>query len=284
MKTIKHILPLLGAGLVLAGAGAPLAQGAEFQSPREIAAFLGERMPPFLKDEALRRRLVGDMLNVKPTRLAFDANAAIKLLTGDGSVLLSTDCRRPGTPVGERDPGDCTASIGDETGPGEFSRLSYSKSIGFGNIKFIKRPAVPTQLPDPEKLPSPKLGDREAYDAARKLLVDLGLPLSELPDVPAGVPGGLPVRNLNVQGGGEKPLAPITIRKVVFQQRGFLLREQVFRRAGAARPYARPGAGEGDGHVRRRRCRGRRGARLGGPAPRTWDDRGGHQEQPGADG
>jgi hypothetical protein len=223
MTTIKHILPLIGAGLALAGAGAPLAQGAEFKSAREIANFLGERMPPFLKDDALRKQLVGDMLSVKPTRLAFDPNTAIKLLMGDGSVLPSTDCRRTGTPVGERDPGDCTASIGDEAGAGAFSRLSYSKSIGFGNIKFVKRPAVPTELPDPEKLPSPKLSDAEAYDAARKLLAELGLPRSELPDVPGNATGGLPVRNLIVQGGGEKPSAPIIVQKVVFQQRGFEL-------------------------------------------------------------
>lgn len=196
----------------------------EFQSPREVLNFLNERMPAFLKDDALRRQLVGDMLKVPlapPLRTTFDPNKAIRGLLGDGTVLLSTDCRRTGTPVGERDPGDCTASIGDENGAGAFTRFSYSKSLGFGNLKFIKRPPVPSQIPDFTQLPSPKLTDDEAYGNARKLVTELlGLPASELLGLPAGAKGP-PVRSLNIQAGGEKPISPITIQKVVFLQRGF---------------------------------------------------------------
>jgi hypothetical protein len=230
MNSIHRMTVLLGAALMSAGTVPAFAQGAQFQSPREIAAYLSERLPPFLKDDATRKRMVGDMLKVQlapPLRSTFDPAKAIKLLLGDGSVLLSTDCRRTGTPVGERDAGDCTASIGDEAGAGAFSRLSYSKNLGFGNIKLIRRPAVPTQLPDPEKLPSPRISDATAYEEARKLLEELGLPQSELPDVPAGAKGGLPVRNLNVQGGGQQAYAPITLQKVVFLQRGFPLQTPI---------------------------------------------------------
>jgi hypothetical protein len=226
MKPMHRITLLLCAALVLTGAGPAFAQRSEFQSPREIAAYLSERLPPFLKDDATRKRLVGEMLKVDlapPLRSTFDPARAIKLLLGDGSVLLSTDCRRTGTPVGERDPGDCTASVGDETGAGAFSRLSYSKNLGFGNIKLVKRSAVPTQLPDPARLPSPAISDARAYEEARKLLAELGLPQSELPEVPAGAKGGLPVRNLNVRGGGQSVYAPITLQKVVFLRRGFPL-------------------------------------------------------------
>lgn len=214
------------AALLVTGIGSALAQtqSPEFQSPREVFNFLSERMPAFLKDDALRRQLVGSMLKVPlapPLRSTFDPNKATKTLLGDGSVLLSTDCRRTGTPVGERDPGDCTASIGDENGAGAFTRFSYSKSLGFGNLKFIKRPAVPTQIPDFTKLPQPKLTDNEAYDNARKLVAELlGLPASELLGLPPGAKTP-PVRSLNIQAGGEKPISPIILQKIVFLQRGF---------------------------------------------------------------
>lgn len=219
-----HAIRLALAALLVTGIGPALAQSPEFQSPREVLNFLNERLPAFLKDDALRRQLVGSMLKVPlapPLRSTFDANKATKTLLGDATVLLSTDCRRTGTPVGERDPGDCTASVGDEGGAGSFTRFSYSKSLGFGNLKFIKRPPVPTQIPDFTKLPSPKLTDNEAYDNARKLVTELlGLPASELLGLPAGAKAP-PVRSLNIQAGGEKPVSPITIQKVVFLQRGF---------------------------------------------------------------
>ncbi|MEO8037806.1 MAG: hypothetical protein ABI794_03500 [Betaproteobacteria bacterium] len=245
MKLIKHTLRALAGGLVLAGAGTAFAQTQpdQFPSPRELRAFLAEHMPKFLSDDATRTRLVAEMLKVPiapPLSTTFDPNKAIKQLFGDGSVTQSTDCRKVNTPAGERDPGDCTASVGDENGAGAFARLSYSKTRGFGNIKFVKRPPVPTALPDPLKLSPPKLTDAEAYDAARKFLGDtLGLPLAELPTGPAG--RRLPVRNLDVQGGGEQATAPITIQKVVFLQRGFPLSSPIAEGQGTLTHVPGPG-------------------------------------------
>lgn len=233
MNMFKHALPAAAAGLVLAAAG-PV-RAVDFQSPREIAAFMKERMPAYLQDDATRKRLVGEMLKVPiatPLTQTFDPDRAIKALFGDGSVIPSPDCRRTGTPVGERDPGDCTASIGDENGRGAFSKLSYSKSRGFGNIEFLKRSPVPTQPPATTDLPSPKLSDGQYFDDALKFLGSvIGLPagrkygspqdISEIPLPPAGA--RLPVRNLNVQGGGDEKTNPITIQKVVFVKRGFPL-------------------------------------------------------------
>jgi hypothetical protein len=226
MTFLKHTLHCVGAGLVLAATGPVLAQtqGDNFPSARELRAFLSERLPVFLRDD--NTKLVGQLLAVPiaaPLRSTFDPNKAIKAFFGDGSVVLSTDCRKTGTPVNERDPGDCTASIGEEAGAGAFTKLSYSKNRGFGNIRFLKRPPVPTVLPDPDKLPSPALSDPAAYEGARKLLVEtFGLPDSELPSPPAGAKG-LPVRSLIVQGGGETTSRPIVIQKTVFLQRGFAL-------------------------------------------------------------
>jgi len=233
MNALKHALPATAVGLFLAAAGS--VHAVNFQSARELSAFMKERMPPFLQNDEQRKRLVGQMLRVpiaRPLAQTFDPNKAIKELFGDGSVIPSTDCRRTGTPVGERDPGDCTASIGDENGRGAFSRLSYSKSLGFGNIKFVKRSPVPTQPPATTDLPSPKLTDAEAFDTALKFLGGvLGMPtgrkygapedISEIPLPPAG--GKLPVRNMNIQGGGDGRTNPITIQKVVFVKRGFPL-------------------------------------------------------------
>jgi hypothetical protein len=233
MNTITHTRHLTAAGLVLAAAGS--VQAADFQSSREIAAFLKERMPMYLQDDATRRRLVGEMLKVPiatPLTRSFDANRAVKALLGDGSVIPSADCRRTGSPVGERDPGDCTASIGDESGTGAFSRLSYSKSLGFGNIEFVKRAAIPSTPPTTDP-PSPKGTDGQYFEEALKLLGGvLGLPvgpnyggpdsISEIPLPPNGA--RLPVRNLNVQGSdGQERSKPVTVQKVVILKRGFPL-------------------------------------------------------------
>lgn len=228
MKRFQHAVPVIIAGLILAAANPAFAQKREFQSKEELAGFLRERMPDFLKSDEQLKNLVGQILKTPlapPLRETFDPNKALKALIPDGTSVPSTDCRRTSTPGGERDPGDCTATVGDEGGAGAFTRFSHSKSIGFGNIKLVKRPPIPPQPPEPEKLPAVKITDAQALEDALKLLTEtLGLPKSELPLPPAGAKGGLPVRNLNVQGGEDGKLGtPITIQKVVFLQRGFQL-------------------------------------------------------------
>jgi hypothetical protein len=228
MKRFHTAVPVILAGLILAAANPAFAQKREFQSKEDLAGFLRERMPDFLKSDEQLKGLVAQILKTPlapPLRQTFDPNRALKTLIPDGTSVQSTDCRRTATPTGERDPCDCTATIGDENGPGAFTRFSYSKSIGFGNIKFVKRPPVPSQPPEPEQLPAVKVTDAQALEEALKLLTEtLGLPKSELPLPPAGAKGGLPVRNLNVQGGEDGKLgSPITIQKVVLLQRGFQL-------------------------------------------------------------
>lgn len=232
MKRFQQAVPVILAGLILAAANPAFAQKREFQSKEDLAGFLRERMPDYLKSDDQLNGIVAQILKTPiaaPLRQTFDPNKALKTLIPDGTSVQSTDCRRTGTPGGERDPGDCTATIGDESGAGAFARFSYSKSIGFGNIKFVKRPPVPTQPPEPEKLPAVKVADDVALQDAVKLLTEtLGLPKEELPLPPAGAKGGLPVRSLNVQGAEDgKTGAAITIQKVVFLQRGFPLAKPI---------------------------------------------------------
>lgn len=227
MKILKpHLCAILACAMLAAGVAH--AQRV-ITTPKDLEAQLREAMPDFLKGD--NQELVGQLLGVQiapPLSRTFDPNNAIKLLFGDGSVIVSTDCRRTGTPVGERDPGDCVASIGDETGPGAFRKFSWSKNIGMGNLKYLQRNAVPTTPPDPAQLPGTKLTDAAAYEQALKFLGEgFGLPVDlEIPKPPSGA--ALPVRSLNLQGGAEPGLAaaalgPVTIQKVVLLRRGFPL-------------------------------------------------------------
>jgi hypothetical protein len=183
-------------------------------------------LPEPLKDPS---RLVGNLLGIDlaQTQLNFDIGKAVPALFPGQSPFFAADCRRRATPIGDADQGDCIASVGSENGAGAYSRLSFSKNPGVGNIKFLKRGAAPaspeTTLPPPAGV---GMSDAQALADARTFLSNvLGVPLSEIPEPPAGA--GSPVRNLAIGFDSRENAKGIVIQKVVTLQRGFKLPEAI---------------------------------------------------------
>lgn len=209
---------LAGLAAVCAATGAA-AQSRPVETPEQLASVIRESMPAVLKDGG--REVVGRMLKIQlppPLRSSFRADVAIKTLFGDGSVIVSPDCRRVLTPTGDRDPGDCTATLGQEGGAGAFSRLAYSKNMGLGNIKFVKRDPVPTSFTPP---PSTKLSDKEAAAHGLEFLQKIvGIPAAELP---GDLAWERQVRSLALNGGGDGKAEKVVLQKVLIVPRTFAL-------------------------------------------------------------
>jgi len=239
---IKHrSFAAFAAGLALLAAWPTLVQAREIKSLEEMKAAVRASLPAFLNQPS---EVVGQLLNVPlaaPLSKSFDQAKAMGAVFGDGSASVSTDCRRRATAAGEADQGDCLASNGRDAGKGAYIQLSFSKNMGNGNIKFLKRPPVDDSM-TPEKLPTAKLSDAAALDQARGFLGGaFGLALEEVPMPPAGAKGSL-VRSLAIAGpdatGGQ--IRSNVVQKLVTLQRGFPLQK----------PYVDPITGQVLSHVR----------------------------------
>lgn len=222
------IRPSLLGGLAAAAVASTFAShdaaaqtGGRSFSREEIQAMVREAMPPILKSDL--PGLVDNMLAVelgKPLAETFDPAKAANRVFGRLPRGVSPDCLRKQTPAGEPDTGECVVANGEESGNGAYTRLAYSKNLGNGNVKFLKRAAV--RDIDPGKLSSVKLSDGEADKNAREFLVQfLGVPASELPVQPANAK--LPVRDLVVGFDRKSGLAPIVLQKTVQLRRSFAL-------------------------------------------------------------
>ena len=187
----------------------------------EISRIVREMMPPVLKTDL--PALVDNLLNVelgKPLNESFDPERAAAQVFGRLPRSPAPDCLRRGTPVGEADQADCVVSNGQEGGAGAYTRLSYSKNIGAGNIKFLRR--GPVQDLDPSKLASVKTSDAQVDAGAREFLVSsFGLPPNELPVLPAGVRP--PVRQLTIGFDKGSGIAPVVVQKTVHLRRSLKL-------------------------------------------------------------
>jgi hypothetical protein len=222
MKRSNRLRGLAGLA-VLCAATAAGAQSRPVETQEQLAAVIRDAMPVFLKDGG--RDAVGRMLKIQlppPLRSSFRADTAIRTLFGDASVVVSPDCRRLLTPTGDRDPGDCTATLGQEGGAGAYGRLSYSKNMGLGSIKFVKRDAVPTSFAPP---PATTLSDRDAAIRGLEFLQKVvGIPAGE---IPAGVDWSRQVRSLALNGGGETPASKVVLQKVLIVPRSFALPDPI---------------------------------------------------------
>lgn len=220
----RNLMVALGAAFTLSALLPASGEAQEIQSLEQMRALVRQNMPEFLKNPG---EIVAQLLNVPlapPLSRTFDQAQAIKTVFGEGSVGLATDCRRRATAVGNADPGDCTASNGREAGKGAFTQLSFSKNMGNGNIKFLKRLPVDDAM-TPNKLPTAKLSNQEALNTALKFLDDaFGMPMTEIPLPPADS-RATPVRNLTLVGGEStgRKTAPIVVQKMITLQRGFQL-------------------------------------------------------------
>jgi hypothetical protein len=222
--TFRHKV-IASVGAAALGLTASVPANAQNQEPSpsrgEIARLVREAMPPVLKSDL--PGVVDNLLNVelgKPLTETFDATRAVSAVFGRLPRSFAPDCLRRATPVGEPDQGDCVVSNGQEGGNGAYTRLSYSKNLGAGNIRFLKR--GPAQDLDPAKLSPVKMPDGDAHARAREFLVAaLGLPDSELLMPPAGVP--LPVRHLTIGFDKDAAVAPIVVQKTVHLPRALKL-------------------------------------------------------------
>ncbi|CAN5900672.1 hypothetical protein BH11PSE8_BH11PSE8_40350 [soil metagenome] len=140
---------------------------------------------------------------------------------GRGGGVAAADCRVTTTAANEPDEGLCLLEAGKREDPnGAYTSLAFSKNIGQGNIKFVKR-AASNGSGDPVSV---KLSDADAYKKALEFADILGLPRSEIPIAPAGAKVTLPVRSL-VVGAGEKRGADtkFEIQKVVSLPRALVV-------------------------------------------------------------
>lgn len=240
MSTFIKRCAALVAALGLFAMWPTLVQAREIKSLDEMKAAVRASLPAFLNEPS---DVVGQLLNVPlapPLSKTFDQAKAMDAVFGSGSVSVSTDCKRRATAAGEADQGDCVAFNGRDAGKGAYVQLTFSKNMGNGNIKFLKRGVVDDAM-TPEKLPTAKLSDAAALDQARGFLGGaFGLALEEAPMPPAGAKNSL-VRSLATTGvdPNGKMLTNV-VQKVVILQRGFPLQK----------PYVDPITGQTLTHVR----------------------------------
>jgi hypothetical protein len=237
----NRLFAAIGTTLALATAWPALVQARDVKSLEDMKAAVRESLPAFLNQPG---EVVGQLLNVPlgtPLSKSFDQTKAIEAVFAGAPASISADCRRRGTPIGEADQGDCVATSGRDAGKGAFIQFNFSKNIGNGNIKFLKRLPVDDGMTF-EKLPTARLSDAAALEQAQKFLGGaLGLPLEEIPQPPANSKASL-VRSLAVAGADASggPAKSFVVQKLVSLQRGFPLQK----------PYVDPATGQTLSHVR----------------------------------
>ncbi len=219
MLTIRTSL----AALLLAALLPTLSAAQTDPSRAELQRRVGEQLQSMMGESS--RTVVDKLMTIQPEggiSKNFDLARVSRALFGRVAPNAAPDCRS--TTTGEREPdeGSCVVDAGDRDSPtGAYTALMFSKNVGIGDIQFARRAAFD---PKNEALPKPvRATDAQAYEAAMKFLDLVGVPRSEIPTPPQGVP--LPVRDLAVgtidPNGGK--VAPIALAKVVSVQRAFLV-------------------------------------------------------------
>jgi hypothetical protein len=224
--------PLLQAAAAALAIGVSAAADAQVTAPptrEQYLALVRQNAPDALKDV---RKLVTNLLGVElapdPLTKQFNIGAATAALFPGQSPFFDPNCRRLRTPTGNIDTGDCTAFLGTESGPGEYTRLSFSKNLGLGNLKYIKRDPV-KDITSKDLIPI-QISNDTAEKTARDFLGQVfGVPSAELqPPQPSGLPSSqtnLQVTNLAIRAAnkaGDK-LEKVVVLKTVTLQRAFKL-------------------------------------------------------------
>lgn len=220
---------LLAAAALLA-AGLALPAAAQTAGPKEeIRAAVRNALQPVLGDNAAD--IVRRIQLIKPeSQLSrnFDLAKVYTAAFGRNGGTPAPDCRVNTTPMGEPDPGNCVVEQGKRDDPtGAYTQLSFSKNLGMGNVKLIKRRSF---QPGDANEPAPvKLSDEDAHRKALELAEVLGIPKSEIPVAPAGAKFPLPVRTLAMGYGQDRNAKTIPLQKVVSLQRAFVVPGGLFR-------------------------------------------------------
>jgi len=160
----------------------------------EILRLVDQALPSMIgKDNAA---LVEQLLSARlgsPLRKNLNIDQSTSRLFGRQKPDFDPDCATDTTPSGDPSPDPCTATTGEAEGQGAYTEFSWSKNLGYGEVKFLNRLADGSS-----KAPQPvKLTDKEAYAKAVDFLVTtMGVPKEEVPVLPARAP--LPVSTLAV--------------------------------------------------------------------------------------
>jgi hypothetical protein len=193
-------------------------------TPEELVKLIDGALPQLIQED--NSGLVGRLMQPKlgiPLSESFVLETAVTELFGRARPTFAPDCQRKTSPSGDPDLGECTAARGSEAGKGAYTRLSFSKHMGLGNIKYMRRPAEFNI--GPEDLKPVPLSDPEAYEKAVGFLVQtFGLPFEEIPQPPPGAENPIPVRDLVMEWideTGQRNAVPI--QKVVSLRRGLLV-------------------------------------------------------------
>jgi len=223
--------------LLLGVVVAPIA-GAQVNNPPaltrdQIARLVDAALPAIIKPDnnvELVTQLFSATLGTPLSKSFNPAKAASDpAIFGRLPPTYAPDCQRFDTPTGNAAQGDCSASRGDPSGKDPYTLLAFSKNMGVGNIKFIKR-AQEVNL-DPMTLKGVTLPDQDAYNAALKFLGGtFGLPMNEIPVPPASTPTNalqvknpIPVSTLTIGFSPNANRDPVGIQKVVTIQRGLFV-------------------------------------------------------------
>jgi hypothetical protein len=203
---------------------ANLAQAQNAEGKELVRAAVNSALTPLIGNDS--GDLVKRVLSIKPDGAIsrnFNAARVVQATFGRGGAASAPDCRNTTTAAGEPDEGLCVLEAGKRDDPsGAYTHLAFSKNIGRGHIKFIKRQSF---LPGASLEPaSQKLTDADAYSQAMKFADLLGIPGSEIPQPPANAKNPYPVRSLVVGAEQERgSKVRYTIQKVVSLQRAFVV-------------------------------------------------------------
>jgi hypothetical protein len=220
---------VVAAATVLTAAQAALAQEDPIPDPKpptreEIAGMLEKALPSIIGSDnaGLVAKLLAPRLG-KPLSQGFSAATATRRVFGTAQPTLTPDCAVLLTPTGDPDPGECTAYRGAEAGGKGYTRLSYSKHMGLGTVKLLKRPTDVSVTP--AGLKPVQLPDADAYARATNFLTSaFGLPGEEIPVPPEDAKNPYPVRSLSLgYGDVGRSKGSTAIRKVVTIQRGLFV-------------------------------------------------------------
>lgn len=216
MSKLRLSLAAIVAAMLLPGWAA--AQSHEDELRRQIGAALQQTFG----DSS--RGVVIKLMDAKPAGglQNFDVQKVSRELFGRTTPNSAPDCQSTKTAAGEPDEGECVLAAGDRDSPaGAYTSLMFSKTIGVGNVQFLRRAPFDPNAAD---VPKPvQLSEEQAYEQAMRFADLVGVPRAELPTLPKGVK--LPVRTLAVgstDAQGNRA-APIAIMKVVSLQRALLV-------------------------------------------------------------
>ncbi len=186
----------------------------------ELRRAIDAAIRPLLGDDS--GRVAEKLIGVKPDGFIsrnFDVAKVKSALFTRLATSDAPDCRTTLTPAGERDTGMCLVEFGNrDVGEAAYRVLAFSKNIGIGEIEFARRDAFTGNLPAPVTLT-----DATAYDIALSFFKMLGVPPSEIPEVPKGAQ--LPVRSMVVGSADEKGgnRSSLVTHKVVSIPRAFVV-------------------------------------------------------------